>query len=100
MDLSTFELIAGIGTGVVVFGVGLEITEILIKIIEKRGARKWIKKEGSSRWLFTLIWVVRQIRPIKLWIEGIGLGIVIAGLAIEWFGTSGADRIQSKKMPY
>lgn len=97
MDLLTFELLAGIGTGIVVFGVTLEGLEILIKVIEKRAARKWIKKEASPRWLFALVWIVRFTRPIKLWVEGVGLGIVISGLAIEYLGTHGADREQSRQ---
>ena len=97
MDLSTFELIAGFGTGVVVFGVTLEGAEILVKLSEKKGARAWIEREGSRRWLFSLLCTVRRIRPVMLWVEGIAIGIVVSGLAIEWFGTSGADRIQSQQ---
>jgi hypothetical protein len=97
MDLSTFEFIAGVGTVLVVIGVMSEGAEILIKISKRPSARGWIEKEGSRRLLFTLIWLTRRMHPIMLWIEGIGLGIVIAGLAIEWFGTNGANRIQSNE---
>ena len=97
MDLSTFEFIAAAGTVLVLIGVVSEGAEILIKISKVSRARRWIEREGSRRWLFSFLWLTRKLHPIMLWIEGVGLGIVVVGLAIEWFGTSGAERIQSDK---
>jgi hypothetical protein len=95
MDLSAFEFIAGVGTTLVVVGVSSEAVEVLEKLAKAKPFRIWLAREGSPRWLFAFLCVMRRMRPVALWIEGIGLGIVIAGLAIEWFGTNAANRIQS-----